>query len=141
MRVDIKALSISYFAFVSMHLLVYVPSNPIASFLPYLAVIISGFLLERNSDTNTKFSTVILTVLISLSLGIANYFGPSDFPGLKATAWIFGISLPIVLFLVIAGRGLNEIVMRMKSNKNDSNKAAQVDAKPRLRRDNGATGL
>jgi len=141
MRVDIKALTISYLAFICIYLLVYIPLNPIAPYLPYIAVTISGSLLARYTKNALKVNTVILTLLISLSFGMANYFGPSDFPGLKATGWVIGISIPIVLFLVIAGQGLNEIVIRMKSKKNDSNKAAQVDAKPRLRRDNGATGL
>ena len=127
MRIDMKAVGIGYLTFLCIFLLIYLPFVPgsftssifqkIAPVVPYISFFISGLVVANYSRFKIRISQVILAILISLSLGLANYYGPSDFHGIKATLWVIGISLPIVFLFVIAGQGAKELIARKNANK------------------------
>ena len=125
MRIDLKALGISFLTFLIIYLPIYLrftSNNFIATFLsslapllPYFAAFFSGLTLAYFSKFNQWFNSLLLTALISLSLGFANYFLPSDLPGFYYSAWISALSFPIALFLVVAGLGAKSL-MKAVSN-------------------------
>jgi hypothetical protein len=103
MRIDFKAIGIAFLVF----LVVCTPmflSFPIPG-LPYIAAFLGGLTVAYRSRFGERANCVLLAALISLSLGLANYVGPSDFPGLSASAWVIGLSFPVALFMVVAGLG------------------------------------
>lgn len=113
MCIDIRATSTAFLVF----LVVCVPmffSFPVA-LLPYIAAFLGGLTIAYRSRFGERSNCVLLAVLISLSLGLANYVSPSDLPGLSASAWIIGLSFPVALFMVIAGLGAKGLIKKIAS--------------------------
>jgi hypothetical protein len=125
MRIDLKAIGVAYLVFLALYLPIYLRFTPygftktissnLAPWLPYLAIFFSGLAMAYYSNFNRRFNALLLTVLIALSFGLANYFGPSDFPGFYSSVWVTGLSLPIVLFLVVAGLGARNLIKAVSS--------------------------
>ena len=115
MRADPKAIGIAYLVFLVVYLPVYLQPTLgesagrafsfFAPWLPYIAAFLGGLTVAYRSRISESLNCFLLAVLIALSLGLVNYIGPSDFPGLNASAWVTGLSFPIALFLVAAGLG------------------------------------
>jgi hypothetical protein len=82
--------------------------SEIAFVFPYIAAVIAGLVLAHqcSSPSHETKNALLLGIFISLLLGLLNWLGPSDLPGLYYSAWIFMLSLPVTLFLVFAGTGL-----------------------------------
>ena len=116
MRVDFKATGIALLVF----LIICAPmflSFPVPG-LPFVAAFLGGLTIAYRSCFGERSNCVLLAVLISLSLGLANYVGPSDLPGLSASAWIIGLSFPVALFMVVAGLGAKGLFKKMVSREN-----------------------
>ncbi|HNI72641.1 MAG TPA: hypothetical protein PKN13_10165 [Accumulibacter sp.] len=115
MRADLKATGVAYLVFLAVYPPVYLgpiigePAGAVLSlvtpWLAYIAAFLGGLTVAYRSRIGERLNCLLLAVLIALSLGLTNYFGPSDFPGLNASAWVAGLSFPIALFLVAAGLG------------------------------------
>jgi hypothetical protein len=120
MRIDLKAIGIAYLVFLALYLPIYLQFTPydftktissnLTPWLPYLAIFFSGLVMAYYSSFNRRFNALLLTALIALSIGLANHFGPSDFPGFYGSVWVTGLSFPIVLFLVVAGLGAKNLI-------------------------------
>lgn len=82
--------------------------------LPYVAPVIAGVALSYLFPQNKTRHSVVLGTLIAASFAIGNLVAPhiglwSDLPGLYYSSWIFLFSLPIAIFLVVAGSGLKSL--------------------------------
>ncbi len=120
MRIDLKAICLAFIVFVivahpiSLRFSLYDFTNSVFSYLipwlPYLGAFCSGLTLAYREKISSRFNSLLLSVLISFSLGIVNYIGPSDLPGFYYSMWVTGLSFPIVLFLVVAGLGAKSLI-------------------------------
>ncbi|GEM_PF-4053500 len=120
MRIDLKAVSLAFIIFLVIFLPMYlrfstydftnIAFSYLAPWLPYLAAFFSGLTLAYREKLVSRFNSLLLSVLISLSLGLANHIGPSDLSGIYYSIWITGLSFPFVLFLVVAGLGTKNLI-------------------------------
>jgi hypothetical protein len=125
MRIDLKAVSVAFIVFLAIFLPTYLRftsydfTNTVFSYLApwltYLAPFFSGLAMAYLEKINTRFNSILLSALISLSLGLANFIGPSDLPGFYYSFWVTGLSLPIVLFLVAAGLGAKSLIKALSN--------------------------
>ena len=125
MRIDLKTVNVAFIVFLAIYLPTYLRFTPyhftntvfeyLAPWLPYLAAFFSGLTMAYLEKNGSRFNSLLLTALISISLGLANYIGPSDLPGLYYSLWVTGLSLPIVLFLVGAGLGAKSLIKAVYS--------------------------
>lgn len=116
MYIDFKAIGIAFLVF----LIVCAPmslSFPVP-WLPYIAAFFGGLAIAYRSRFGERSNCVLLAMLISLSLGLSNFVGPSDFPSLSASAWVIGLSFPVALFMVGAGLGAKGLLKKMVSHEN-----------------------
>jgi hypothetical protein len=121
MRTDFKATGIALLVFLVVCAPMYF-SFPVPVLLPvllpvlpYIAAFLGGLTIAYRSRFGERSNCVVLAVLISLTLGFANLVGPSDFPGLSASAWVIGLSFPVALFMVVAGLGAKGLLKKMVS--------------------------
>jgi hypothetical protein len=120
MRIDLKAICLAFIVFVVvahpayLRFYLYDFTNSVFSSLvpclPYTAAFFSGLTLAYHEQINSRFNSLLLSALISIGLGLANYIGPSDLPGFYYSMWVTGLSFPIVLFLVVAGLGAKNLI-------------------------------
>jgi hypothetical protein len=126
MRADLKAIAIAFLAYAVVFLAAFLPSilsislgatfELVAPWFPYVAAFLGGITLAYRSRFSERLNGFVLSALIALSLGFANYYGPSDLPFLYASVLVTGISFPIVLFLVVAGLGAKNLFKRTTWN-------------------------
>lgn len=124
MRVDFKATGIALFVFFVVCAPVFL-SVPVPG-LPYVAAFLGGLTIAYRSRFGERSNCVLLAVLISLSLGLVSYIGPSDFPGLSASAWVIGLSFLVVLFMVVAGLGSKGLFKAMFSREDEPEKEKKI---------------
>ncbi len=117
MRADFKATGTALLVFLVVCAPMYLsfPVPALLPALPYIAAFLGGLTIAYRSRYGEPSNCVLLAVLISLSLGLANLVGPSDFPGLAASAWVIGLSFPVALFMVVAGLGAKGLLKMMVS--------------------------